>query len=455
MADAVRALVARFDPDVTLARDAMELVTVFGEIENLGAAAKAIAADKVAATELWRRKGFKSAAGWLATTTGTGMGDAIATLKTAEALHKLEATTEQFKAGKLSPRQAKAVATAAAAAPESEQELLTTATSAPVTDLETKARQVRLAASPETVDERHARLHRDRYLRTWIDQEDGAGCGQWKLPPAEHARLMAELDHTKSKIFRTARAEGRREPDEAYAVDALVAAVTHHADIIDLADTRPHEDGGGDTVGDADAGGDANADGDGSRTDADGDTVADGDGSRADRPADPRRGRTGGRRSARDVKVIVRVEASALERGHTVDGELCEIAGIGPVPVSVVQEWVEGDAFKAAIVTDGTDIRSIVHLGRRPIALQRTALEWHGANRCSIRGCTSSARLEIDHTADWADTYRTVVNDLAPVCGHHHDLKSYEGYTFGPLDPDGRRQLIPPETTQSELFDTG
>jgi len=312
-----------------------------------------------------------------------------------------------------------------------------------VTDLEAKAREIRLAASPETIEERHARLHRDRYLRTWIDPEDGSGCGQWKVPPAQHARLMAELDATKSQIFRASRAEGRREPDQAYAVDALLAAVTQHADVVGLAVVRP------DDPDDQGAGADADAEAGAELAGADGDETRAGAGDA------PRRGRTGSRRSDRDVKVIVRVDASALERGHAVDGECCEIAGIGSVPVSVVQEWVSGDAFKAAIVVDGTDIRSVVHLGRRPIALQRTALEWLGADRCSIRGCSSSARLEIDHTADWATTRRTALDDLTPVCGHHHDLKTYEGYEFGPLDTDGRRELIPPGSIQSELFDTG
>ncbi len=408
----VKTLVAEFDPATMLARDAAELVSVFGEIEHLGAAGKALAARKVADTELWRRKGFKSAAAWLASTTGTGVGDAVGVLKTAEALDGLEATTAQFKAGKLSPRQAKAVATAAAAAPQAEQELLTTADRAPVTELETKARDVRRAASPETEQQRHARLHRDRYLRTWIDQEDGAGCGQWKLPPAEHARLMASIDADKQRIFRCARAEGRREPDQAYAADALTSLAAHQAGLVD-----------GDSP---DRGGEG---GEGS--------------SRVER------------RSARDVKVIVRVDDTALRRGHAADGEVCEIAGIGPVPVSQVIEWIEGDAFKAAITTEGTDVRAVVHLGRRPIALQRTALEWMGMGCCTIRGCTSSARLEIDHTADWADTYRTVVNDLAPVCGHHHDLKTHQGFTFSPVQSDGQRVLIPPDGAQPELFDTG
>ena len=399
--DAVRTLVTGFDPDVTLARDAMDLVAVFGEIENLGAAGKSLAANKVAGTELWRRKGFKSAAAWLASTTGTGMGDAVNALTTAAALQGLDATTESYTSGKLSPRQAKAVATAAAADPNAEQELLATAASAPVTDLEAKAREIRIAASPESAEQRHARVHAERHVRTWVD--DDAGYGQWKFTLADHARFVALLDAQKDRIFRTARSEGRREPDQAYAADALLS-------LLDAVNVTPA------------------AGQEGSEPTTDG---------RA-------------HRSARDVKVIVRVDDTALRRGHTVDGEVCEIAGVGSVPVSVVQEWVEGDAFKAAIVVDGTDIRSVVHLGRRPLALQRTALEWIGADRCSIRHCTSSARLEIDHVADWATTRQTVLDRLTPACGHHHDLKTYHGFRFGPLEPDGRRALMTPDGSRAD-----
>lgn len=80
------------------------------------------------------------------------------------------------------------------------------------------------------------------------------------------------------------------------------------------------------------------------------------------------------RRSARrlgraDAKIIVRIDHSAFVR-HTEPGETCEIAGIGPVPVSVVEEWMD-DAFIAAILTEGEDVTKVVHLGpprqrRRP-----------------------------------------------------------------------------------------
>jgi hypothetical protein len=112
-----------------------------------------------------------------------------------------------------------------------------------------------------------------------------------------------------------------------------------------------------------------------------------------------------------------------------------------------VNQWIAGDAFKVAIVTEGVDIRSIVHMGRSPIELQRTALQWQTAGGCAIEGCSSTARLEIDHVQEWAASGHTTLDELACVCGHHHDLKTHNGYRFGPLGPNGKRRLIPPDST--------
>jgi hypothetical protein len=85
------------------------------------------------------------------------------------------------------------------------------------------------------------------------------------------------------------------------------------------------------------------------------------------------------------AKVIVHVDAAALRRGHTVAGETCEIAGIGPVAVSTARELL-GDAFLALVIEDGMDIRNVTHLGRAPTAHQRTALEARGMV-CAVPGC--------------------------------------------------------------------
>jgi hypothetical protein len=427
VADAVERVLASFDPALVSASDAMTLVKVFDRIERMGAAGKALAAGRVAQTELWRRKGHKSAAHWMAADTGVAVGDAVRVLQTADALLGCEATAEAFKAGRVSGRQAKVIAEAASVAPDVEAELLAAAERLSMRELQDKARRLVAAGSGESDAQRGARWHARRSVRTWVDG-DGMGCGQWRLPPAAHARVLATIRNSRDRIFADARRQGLRDPGEAYDADALVAVCEQV--------TNERSVGAADHAG---AGREGNAG-----------VVLGDDGCARDTSDVSSQGRT-----ARDVKIIVRVDHSALVRGEVAAGEVCEIAGIGPVDAATVREWVAGDAFKAAIVTDGVDIRSVVHLGRRPIELQRTALEWHTAGSCAIEGCTSAARIEIDHVADSADTKHTTLDELAPVCGHHHDLKTHQGYRFGHLGANGKRPLIPPDATQGESFDSG
>ena len=112
----------------------------------------------------------------------------------------------------------------------------------------------------------------------------------------------------------------------------------------------------------------------------------------------------------------------ALLRGRAVDGETCEIAGLGPIPVSVVQEWME-NAFLAAIVTKGTEITKVVHLGRRFTSEQRTALQWRDPI-CARKGCDNRLGLEYDHFEDWADTRTTRVGAGRRFCPSCHRLKT-------------------------------
>jgi hypothetical protein len=401
VAEGVARVVAGFDADLVTASDAMTLVKIFDRMERMVAAGKSLSFGRVADTELWRRAGFRSAADWMADATGVGVGDAVRVLETAKALEHAEATAEAFKAGELSPRQAKTIAVAAIVVPGFERELIAVADHLSIRELDDKARRLVRAGSVESDEHRAARARSRRVLRTWV--EGDLGCGLWKVPLAKHATLMASIDVEKERIFHQARRDGRRESAEAYGADALVAMAEKAT-------------GAGD----------------------------------ADSPDDGR----DGRRSSGDVKVIVRVDHTALIRGEVGSGEICEIAGIGPVDIATVRNWVEGDAFKAAIVTDGTDIRSVVHLGRQPIELQRTALQWHTAGSCAIEGCSSTARLEIDHVAEWSATGRTTLDELARVCGHHHDLKTHHRYRFGPLGANGKRPLIPPDALSGDSPNT-
>jgi hypothetical protein len=104
-------------------------------------------------------------------------------------------------------------------------------------------------------------------------------------------------------IFKTAYKKGRREPSEAYAADALLE-------------------------------------------------LARGEGRRA---------------SGARPKIIWRVDLPAFLRGAPLEGETCEIAGYGPVAVSAVRDLLATDnPILTAVLTKGTEVVGVAHLGRRP-----------------------------------------------------------------------------------------
>jgi hypothetical protein len=213
---------------------------------------------------------------------------------------------------------------------------------------------------------------------------DGAAELLYHSTPDEVAAVWGVVERYREKAFARARSDGARESFDAYAADGLLAMARAAA-------------GSGDAV-------------------------------------TPPKGS--------DAKVIVRIDHAALVRGHTDGDEVSEIAGLGPVAVSAVRDMVaSGDAFVAAIVTKGTDIASVVHLGRKPIALQRTALEWCSPT-CSVLGCNQIAGREIDHRLDWAQTLHTTLRELDPLCSHHHKLKTRENWQL--VAGTGKRRIVPP-----------
>jgi hypothetical protein len=209
------------EPDVLEGRDVARLVEKVSRGERLCAAMKARLARRVEECNVWKREGFRSAAEWLAAKTRSTIGSAVGTLETARALDALPATSEAFRAGELSEVQAREVASAAVADPDSEQCLLETAAREPVSQLKKRAAAVRLTASDDERD-RYARIHRTRHLRRWSDR-DGAYCLRARLRPDLGAKVDAALEAHLQEIFAEACREGRRERHECYAADALVA----------------------------------------------------------------------------------------------------------------------------------------------------------------------------------------------------------------------------------------
>lgn len=148
----------------------------------------------------------------------------------------------------------------------------------------------------------------------------------------------------------------------------------------------------------------------------------------------------GGSGGAAPVKAILRADLPAILRGSTEPGEVCEIAGYGPIPVSVARELL-GEAFVAIVCTRGHDVVNVTHLGRAPTAFQQTALEWMQPE-CEVLGCSSSTRLERDHRVDWAKTKHTRLDELDRLCHFHHSLKTVLGWQLEA--GSGKRRMVAP-----------
>jgi len=132
------------------------------------------------------------------------------------------------------------------------------------------------------------------------------------------------------------------------------------------------------------------------------------------------------------------ISYGVLVRGHTIEGESCVIDGVGPVPVSTVRAMT-ADAFLAAVVTNGCDIRSVAHAGRQVTARQRNALLVRDPH-CVVPGCAVSTGLEIDHVTRWPSSRVTTLQQLAPVRRHHHRQEDLRGL---PALRSARREAKP------------
>jgi hypothetical protein len=146
--------------------------------------------------------------------------------------------------------------------------------------------------------------------------------------------------------------------------------------------------------------------------------------------------------------VHVVVDHAALVRGNTIDGETCEIPGVGPVNV----EWVRGllgTAFVTAVIKKGRDISAVAHFGRHIPAELRTALLVAG-RECDIEGCHCRGYLEIDHSeVEFAKGGPTAFWNLIWLCARHHRQKTL-GWRLGPPGPQtGKRALTPPDRQPS------
>ena len=169
------------DVDGLVAQDAARLVEQCAEAERLLAAVRVLAAATLEDKALWRREGFRSAAGWMASKTGTAAGRAIATLEMAGRLAELPVVAEAFRAGLLSEAQAREITEAASAVPEAQAQLVEAAGKLSLRGLQEECRRVEAAAAVDE-DDRHRRVHRGRRIRSWVDRHGVGRLSVWPPP---------------------------------------------------------------------------------------------------------------------------------------------------------------------------------------------------------------------------------------------------------------------------------
>lgn len=272
-------------------------------------------------------------------------------------------------AGELSFDQVKEIASVAGSRPAAEAELLSVAEKKNLKTLKDACNRERARGS-SAADE-NARYMKIHHTRYLRHWRDldGAFRLDARLTPDAGAKVLASLQPKADRIFDEARQRGEREPSAAYLADALVACASGEAS---------H---------------------DGSPTGS----------------------------------THIRVDARALVRGHVEDGEICEIPGVGPVPVATALQQMPYSVVKYFAV-HGVDILSVCHMGRHVPAHVVSALEERDPV-CVWPGCAIALGLERHHwEVDYAACRTTSLAAMCRVCAFHHRLLTYEGYklTGGP-----------------------
>jgi hypothetical protein len=372
----LRTALADLEPERLSGPDADALLEIFSEIEKLASGGKLLAARRVESSNVWRRSGHKSAAAHIAETTGTGLGPAITTLQAARQLGSLPVTEEAMREGRLSESQVKEIAGAATLQPNSEQELVEAAEKQTMTMLKLRCRRVKAVGRDQLST--YDAIRRGRYFRNWTDG-DGAVRLDAKLTPDEGARLVAIVKNHAARLAAEAKRAGLDEPAQAMGADALVFVVCANSD------EAPTAASGGD---------------------------------------EPKSRRARRRSDGGPTSMLhIRVDHAALVRGHLESGEVCEIPGIGPIPVEVANRLAV-DSILSVLVTDGKDVMAVAQAGRTiPISLRRALIERDPT--CVVPGCDVRDQLEIDHVEPVVVGGETSLANMARLCHWHHYLKTH------------------------------
>lgn len=423
---------------------AVDLAPLFADCARVAEAATLRCARRAGDHGARRYAGERSAASLLSSVAKTSLGKAKAGLDTAEKLRAAPAVEQALWRGELSFEQAAALAPAAATAPEAAADLLRTASTASVKELkEAVARTLRDRRDEAAVVEAERRIHLRRYCRTWLE-DGGAVRLEALLAPKDGARVVAALGRETEQLGRGWRRVGRDVAIDQVRADALAILVAGPASGGRTGMGRSSLPGGGSRAGSSEAGGSGAGSG-GVGADL-GSSGAGGAG-----PVGPAASegvsRSGAGGGVCVPQVLVRVDAAALRRGSVSTGEICEIAGVGPVSVGVARELL-CEGFLTLLVTDGADIRTVTSTTRSVPSRIEKALLLRDAS-CVVPGCGATERLEIDHwKTDFAWRGPTELANLCRLCPAHHAMKTRTGWQL--VGCPGRWRWFPPKSV-SEL----
>ena len=391
--------VAALEPRRYSGEDAVALVRMFTNVERTGVAGKTLAACRVDESRVHSRSGSRSAAEFIAATTGDSVGETKDLIRLGEQLDDQPELADAFRKQKISRRRASQVSKAAKVNPNRERDLVEGAQRDSDASFKERCQRAKAEGRSHEEAERHRRaLHANRYCRTYTD-DDGAFRIDALFGPEAGAHVLAALDAQADRQFEQARKDGRCDPPAAYRADALLALLTGKGI---LGPQSKHKQGSGA----ARSGGNLGA------TTGQAADVADCGTGRA---PDPR------------ATVFVTADLEALRRGNVGVGERCEIPGVGPVSVEHVRDLL-GEALVELIIAKGTDVTTVYSAGRHIPKRVQSALLLRDP-RCVVPGCDARLGLENDHwVTDFAKGGLTALDNLARVCRGHHRDRTHHGF---------------------------
>ena len=382
-ADLLKRVLTAATPDELSGGDAAALAAAFADAERMAAAGKALYAAHVRATDAYRDAGYRDAASWLAGASGDPVGRARCILDTADALAKSPAAQPALVGGELSAAQAQMIGSATAVDP---------------------------SAGPELVA-----LARRGSFRELRDGVSGPAAGPAPRPTRSPASAASTSAGTAAS------------PSPTPAVCASTPG-----------SPRPTGRGcsPGSTPSPSSSSSRPGRPGSGSRTNSTGPTRSSGS------PTPPAIVMAASAVAGRCRTSSSGCDAAALRRGAVCGAEVCEIRGVGPVPVATARTLL-GEGFFTLLVADGVDIRTVTWTTRTvPRALRVAAgRTGPGLRRPRLPGQRPSRDRPLAGRLRQGrpDPPR---HDLARVCGPRHAMKTNAGWRLagGP----GRWRWLPP-----------